>query len=97
MAAGGGLDGLDAPPYWPASAAEDLKGGDAAYNAEALRRVLEGETSAFRDAAVLTAAAAILVAGEAANLKQAVDRAQDAINSGAALKSLDTLVKVSNS
>ena len=78
------------------SSLDDLKGADAAHNAEALRDVLEGKPSAFRDAAVMTAAAALIVAGLAPNLKQAVEASQEAINSGAALRSLDTLVKVSN-
>jgi anthranilate phosphoribosyltransferase len=73
-----------------------LKGGDAAYNAEALRRVLEGVPSAFLDAAVMTAGAALVVAGRAGDIKEAVAQAQDAIRSGAALSALDTLVKVSS-
>ena len=73
-----------------------LKGGDAAHNAEALRSVLLGEASAFRDAAVMTAAAALLVAGRTPDLKQGVAKAQAAIDSGTARKALDELVAVSN-
>jgi anthranilate phosphoribosyltransferase len=47
------------------SRASDLKGGEAAHNAEALRSVLDGKPSAFSDAAVMTAGAALLVAGQA--------------------------------
>ncbi|MBI2719804.1 MAG: anthranilate phosphoribosyltransferase [Rhizobiales bacterium] len=78
------------------SEAAALKGGDAAHNAEALRSVLMGEASAFRDAAVMTAGAALLVAGRARDLKEGVKAAQAAIDSGAAFKALETLVKVSN-
>lgn len=78
------------------SSSDDLKGGDAAHNAEALRGVLRGEASAFRDAAVMTAAAALVVAGGEADMVPAVARAQAAIDGGAALWALETLVRVSN-
>ena len=78
------------------SDAGDLKGSDAAHNAEALRSVLKGEPSAFRDAAVMTAGAALLVAGKARNFRDGVAAAQAAIDSGSALRSMETLVKVSN-
>ncbi|MGH6854388.1 MAG: anthranilate phosphoribosyltransferase [Aestuariivirga sp.] len=78
------------------SAVSDLKGGDAAQNAEALRGVLRGEPCAFRDATVMTAGAALLVAGKAKSFRDGVADAQAAIKSGAALKALETLVKVSN-
>lgn len=76
---------------------EELKGGDADYNARALRAVLAGEHNAFRDAAVMTAGAALLVAGKASDLKDGVAQAEAAIDSGAAMKVLDKLVEVSNS
>jgi anthranilate phosphoribosyltransferase len=79
------------------SSLEELKGGDAAHNADALRHVLAGKPSAFRDAAVMTAAAALVVAGREPGLSQAVAAAQKAIDSGAAEAALATLVKVSNS
>jgi anthranilate phosphoribosyltransferase len=78
------------------SSFEDLKGGDAEHNADALRHVLAGKPSAFRDAAVMTAAAALVVAGKEAGLKQGVAAAQKAIDSGAAEAALNELVKVSN-
>jgi anthranilate phosphoribosyltransferase len=77
--------------------ASDLKGGEAAHNAEALRSVLKGEASAFRDAAVMTAGAALVVAGRTSSIKDAVKEAQESIDSGAALRCLDTLIMVSNS
>ena len=75
----------------------DLKGGDAEYNAKALRAVLAGEKNAFRDASTMTAGAALLVAGRAKDLKDGIAQAAAAIDSGAALKVLDKLVKASNS
>jgi anthranilate phosphoribosyltransferase len=79
------------------SSVDDLKGADAAHNADALRHVLAGKPSAFRDAAVLTAGAAIVVAGRVADLKTGVAVAQKAIDSGAAERALQDLVRVSNS
>jgi anthranilate phosphoribosyltransferase len=49
---------------------DELKGGDAEYNAKALRAVLGGEKNAFRDASTMTAGAALLVAGKAKDLKE---------------------------
>ena len=80
----------------PRRKAEELKGGDAAHNAEALRAVLRGEASAFRDAAVMTAGAALLVHGRAANIGKGVALSQKAIDSGAALTALEALIQVSN-
>jgi anthranilate phosphoribosyltransferase len=79
------------------SSPEDLKGGDAAENAEALRAVLSGQACAFADAAVMTAGAALLVADKAQDLREGVVLARDAIRSGAALGCLSRLVEVSNS
>jgi anthranilate phosphoribosyltransferase len=76
---------------------DDLKGGEAAQNAEALRHVLSGASSAFSDAAVMTAGAAALVAGNAKDLRSGVAQAQDALRSGAGLKTLERLIEVSNS
>jgi anthranilate phosphoribosyltransferase len=75
---------------------DDLKGGEAARNADALRDVLKGAKSAFRDAAVMTAGAALLVAGRAASFRDGVAEAQAAIETGAAQRALDDLVLVSN-
>ncbi len=75
----------------------DLKGGEAAENAEALKMVLDGRASAFADAAVMTAGAALLVADQVPDFKTGVDVARDAIASGAARKTLIRLIEVSNS
>jgi anthranilate phosphoribosyltransferase len=75
----------------------DLKGGEAAENAEALKAVLDGKPSAFSDAAMMTAGAALIVADKAKDIKIGVAQARDAIASGAAKKTLARLVEVSNS
>jgi anthranilate phosphoribosyltransferase len=76
--------------------ASDLKGSDAGQNAHALRSVLLGKAGAFRDAAVMTAAAALIVAGKAKDMKDGVALAAKAIDGGEAAKVLEKLVKVSN-
>ena len=73
-----------------------LRGGDAGYNAEALRAVLQGKKGAYRDIAVLNAAAALVVAGKAQTLADAVKLAGRTIDSGAAEGALDRLIAVSN-
>lgn len=76
---------------------DDLKGGDASENALALKDVLSGTPSAFADAAVMTAGAALQVAGKVSDLKTGVSQARDAIASGAANRVLTRLVEASNS
>ncbi|MCE7997780.1 MAG: anthranilate phosphoribosyltransferase [Rhodobiaceae bacterium] len=78
------------------AAPEDLKGGDPDENTAALRRLLDGETGAYRDIVALNAAASLVVAGKAPTLKEGVQMAGDAIASGAAKAALDKLVAVSN-
>jgi anthranilate phosphoribosyltransferase len=73
-----------------------LKGGDADLNAKALRMVLQGTKNAFRDVAVMNAAAALVVAGVTPDMKAGVGVAQKSIDNGEALKRLDKLVAVSN-
>lgn len=80
----------------PIVSAEALKGGDPAFNAQALRNVLVGEKSPYRDIALLNTAAALVVAGRAKDLREGVVIGGRALNSGAAQKTLDTLVSVSN-
>jgi anthranilate phosphoribosyltransferase len=76
--------------------AEQLKGGDAKHNADAMLDVLSGGKTAYREVAVINAAAAIVVAGKAKDLKDGVAQAQKAIDSGAAKARLDKLIAVSN-
>ncbi len=72
----------------------DLKGGDPAYNAEAIHKVLAGEKNAFRDIVVLNSAAAIMVAGKARDLKEGAALAVAAIDSGKAKAALETLKRI---
>jgi anthranilate phosphoribosyltransferase len=76
--------------------AADLRGGDVAHNAAAIRRLLDGEPGAFRDIAVLNAAGALVVAGKAKTLSRGARLAQEAIDSGAARGALQRLVEISN-
>jgi len=73
-----------------------LKGGDATHNAHALRAVLDGEKSAYRDIALINAGAALVIADKAATLKDGVALAAQAIDSGKAKATLDTLIAASN-
>src|ERR671920_600638 len=71
---------------------EDLKGGDPEHNAKELRAALEGLPTPYRDIAVLNAAAALVVAEEVSSLREGVERAAKAIDSGAARRALEQLV-----
>jgi anthranilate phosphoribosyltransferase len=75
---------------------EALRGGDAEKNAEGLLDVLRGKRGPFRDIAVMNAAAALIVAGNAKDLKEGVALAAKSIDSGEAEGRLDRLVAVSN-
>ncbi len=74
----------------------DLRGGDPAYNAAAITRLLDGEHSAYRDVVLLNSAAALIVADRAATLKEGATMAAQAIDSGAAKAALARLIAVSN-
>jgi len=74
---------------------EAIKGGDAAFNAEALLGVLRDTTGPYRDTVLLNAAAALMVAGKASDLRDGVDQAARVIGSGAALNALETMRRVS--
>ena len=74
-----------------------LKGGDGAVNAIALRAVLAGQPSAYADVALINAAAALVVAGKADELGDALVLARRSLNDGLALAALDRLIAVSNS
>ncbi len=76
---------------------DDLKGGDAATNAVAIRALLAGEPGPFRDIVLLNAAAALMLAEKSEELRLGVAAAAAAIDSGAAAARLDDLVRISNS
>lgn len=76
----------------PTHPPEALKGGDAQYNAAALRRLLAGEAGAYRDAVLLNSAAALMVAGEARDWQDGVEEAAEVIDKGLAKALLDCWV-----
>lgn len=80
---------------------EDLRGGDAAHNADVVRRVLDGEAGPVRDAVVLNAGAALAVHGQpellvAESLPAGVARAAEAIDTGGAREALERWVAASS-
>jgi anthranilate phosphoribosyltransferase len=75
---------------------EALRGGDAETNAAALMDVLKGTKGPFRDIAILNAAAALIVAGRAKDLKEGAALATKSLDSGEAEGRLDRLIAVSN-
>ncbi|WP_407151245.1 anthranilate phosphoribosyltransferase [Bradyrhizobium sp. ORS 86] len=75
---------------------DSLKGSDADANAVALKGVLDGKPGSYRDVALLNAAAALIVAGRAATLKEGVALGQRSLDSGAAAARLKRLIAVSN-
>ncbi|PBC04790.1 anthranilate phosphoribosyltransferase [Mesorhizobium sp. WSM3860] len=75
---------------------EDLRGGEAAYNARALRDMLGGAAGAYRDTVLMNAGAGLVVAGKATTLGDGIEAAAQAIDSGRALTVLDKLIEISN-
>lgn len=65
-------------------------------NAKIILEVLNGENGVARDMALLNAGAAIYVARGAANLEEGIEKAKDAIDSGRAIKKLESLIKYTN-
>ncbi len=80
----------------PRAALADLRGGEPADNAQALREVLGGASGAYRDVVLLNAAAAFLVADRAETLREGVDLAAAAIDNGAAARALESLIAITN-
>ncbi len=79
----------------PVASLDALRGGDAAENAEVVRRVLAGKKGPHRDIAVLNAAAGLVVAGISVDLAAGVELAGAVIDGGAAHDVLEKLVRVS--
>lgn len=71
----------------------EILGGDASHNAAAARAILDGAKNGYRDAVLLNAAAALLVAGRASDLREGARLAAESINSGAAKARLEALGK----
>ena len=77
------------------ASADALKGGDADYNAEITRSILNGEEGPRRDIVLLNAAAAIVAGDKARDLNEGVQVAAEVIDSGKALEKLEGLVAAS--
>ena len=74
----------------------DLKGGDPAHNAQAIRDLLAGAPGPYRNIVLLNAAGALIVAGKASSLEDGVALAAESIDGGAATKVLERLVQQTN-
>jgi anthranilate phosphoribosyltransferase len=79
----------------PVAASNELKGGDAAFNAAALRSVLDGAAGPYRDIVCMNAAAALVVAGQANRMNDGVALARKSLDEGLARGALDRLIAVS--
>jgi len=80
----------------PRASLADLTGGDPGANAAAMRALLGGEAGPYRDIVLLNAAAALLVGERAETLREGVVAAAASIDDGRALRSLDLLVRATN-
>ena len=74
----------------------DLKGGTPAENAQITRDILSGATGPMRNAVLMNAGAALYLYGKADSLKSGIALAAELIDSGAALKTLEKVIEVSN-
>src|SRR6478672_7325583 len=74
----------------------DLRGGDAGDNAAIARAILDGHKGAARDIVLLNSAAALLIAGQAPTIKDGLEQAAQAIDSGRARATLEQLVAISS-
>mgnify|MGYP000565058815 FL=1 len=75
----------------------DLVGGEPAENAQIVRNIFEGkETGPKRDAVLLNAGAAFHIAKENVTIEQGIEMAREIIDSGKALKQLETFIQLTN-
>jgi anthranilate phosphoribosyltransferase len=79
----------------PRCSVEELRGGSPAENAEAIRQVFDGKNGGRRDAILLNAAGAIAASGHAADLREGLEVARRAMDSGAAGERLELLIAFS--
>ena len=76
---------------------DDLKGGTPQENAQIVRRILGGEKGHKRSAALLNAGASLYIAGKADSMQNGIKLAAELIDSGKALKTLESFIEKSNS
>ncbi|TNJ46790.1 anthranilate phosphoribosyltransferase [Phaeobacter sp. B1627] len=75
---------------------EAILGGTPAVNAEAMRALLDGAPSAYRDAVLLNSAAAQVVAGTVSSLREGAEKAAESIDSGAALAKVKAVARITS-
>ena len=75
---------------------EDIMGGSPAENAVAFRALLAGETNAYRDAVLLNASAALVIADKASDLKSGVEMARESIDSGKAKAAVEKVAAITS-
>ena len=75
---------------------DEIRGGDGEHNAAALSAILDGAQNPYRNVSVANAAAALVISGKAADIREGVAIATQSINSGAARNALNRLIAVSN-
>lgn len=80
----------------PVHGFEAITGGSPQENGRALQRVLAGEKGAYRDAVLLNAAAALIIAGQATSLIEGVEMATQSLDSGKALEKLVGLARITS-
>jgi len=76
---------------------EDIKGGDAAENADIIRNILDGEKGPKRDMVLINASAALVAAGYSKDFNEGVKLGEEIIDSGKAKKKLEELIEFTNS
>lgn len=76
--------------------ADAIAGGDAAFNAAALTRLLEGQPSAYRDMVLMNAASSLVIADKVGDVMEGMQIAARAIDDGSAMATLKKLIEVSN-
>ena len=97
---GGQIRGREVHPEdagLPAHPFREILGGTPAENAAAFQDLLDGAKTAYRDAVLLNAAAALVVADKADDLKSGAEMAAESIDSGAAKARVETLARVTQS
>ncbi|GEO83254.1 MULTISPECIES: anthranilate phosphoribosyltransferase [Alphaproteobacteria] len=80
----------------PTVTLDAIRGGDGAFNAAALKAVLDGAKNAYRDVALCNAAASLIVAGKATSVREGMTLASQSLDSGSAAQALEKLIAISN-
>ena len=79
------------------AAKEEIRGGSPEENAQTVRGILSGSvTGARREIVLMNAGAGLFISGKAASFEDGVQRAAELIDSGAALRKVDEMIRVSN-